>query len=144
MAAADYVRQQAQTGGSRGGRARAEHELQRRVAEWLMKALPPRTCETWWTAVDAAIPLPGKEGAIIGAMRKARGVRAGVPDLVFLHRGQLIAIELKAPDGSMSMEQQVEAPWFRRCGGQWHEARSLEDVAGILESHGVRLRARLT
>jgi hypothetical protein len=109
------------------------------VATYLRLALPERHPDVWWTGVDHA----NAKSRMTGALRKARGVKAGIPDLHVLYRGRSIWIELKAPTGSVSDEQIAQRMFIERAGGFWHEARSTVEVQDILLGHGIRLMARL-
>ena len=78
-----------------------EHRLQVEVADWLRLALPVERClETVWFSIDHA----AAASRMVGYWRKRRGVVAGIPDLLVLHRGRAIWIELKA-DSSLSDDQ---------------------------------------
>lgn len=120
-------------------RGNPEHQLQIDVRKYLDLALPPRHPDVWWTAIDHA----HAASRMTGALRKARGVKAGIPDLHILYRGRSIWIELKAPNGSVSLEQKDVRLNIEKAGGFWHEARSREEVRDILLGHGIRLMAHL-
>lgn len=86
-----------------------EHELQIDCTTMLQTVLLPNVC---WTAIDHGHTFdmrPGRRGVPIGLLearkRKARGVRAGVPDYLFWHRAHSFAIELKTIDGDTSDDQ---------------------------------------
>jgi hypothetical protein len=89
----------------------AEHELQIACTGMLWRILLPDVC---WTAVDHAHSLNmtiGRHGRPIGLIeaqkRKARGVKAGIPDYLFWRKAQAYAIELKATaDGVLSDHQE--------------------------------------
>lgn len=77
------------------------------------------------------------------ALRKALGLRAGVPDLFFLlHGGQAVMIELKAEKGRLSTDQEdfhskVEALGFRVYTVAEPDAgKAVDRISEILESHG--------
>lgn len=114
-----------------------EHRLQKAVATFLFLALPDRNPDIYWTGIDHA----AAASAAVGRGRKERGIKAGIPDLHFLHRGRSIWIELKAEDGSLSDEQQRTRIRIISAGGHWHEARSVEQVQAILLGHGIALAA---
>jgi hypothetical protein len=114
---------------------RPEQTLQKQIAAYLRYALPP---EVWWTAVN---PVPGKTPAVAG-LSKAMGLRPGVPDLIFVHRGAFFAIELKAGKGTESVPQLECAAALQRAGCHSFLCRSLAEVQGVLDANGVILRAR--
>lgn len=67
-----------------------EDALQRAVVQWLTLAKP--RC-LWFH-----VPNGGARDAITGAKLKAMGVKAGVPDLVFIWKGGAGFVELKRPE----------------------------------------------
>lgn len=88
-----------------------------------------------------AIPNGGARTAITGALLKAEGVRAGVPDLCLcLPRGGFhgLYIELKAGKGRMSESQKI---WQERLRAQQYRAECCygadEAIALIREYVGV-------
>jgi hypothetical protein len=52
----------------------------------------------------------------------------GVPDILGVHKGRMIAIELKAPKGTVSPAQQEFIDRINEAGGLAFVARSLDDV----------------
>lgn len=123
----------------RAPRGSPEHQLQVLVARYLNLALPERHPDAWWTSIDHA----NARSSATGGIRKARGVKPGIPDVHVIHRGRSIWIELKAPQGSVSAEQREVAAKITAAGGYWHEARSVEAVQAILRFHGVKLMAQV-
>jgi hypothetical protein len=124
MSAADY-RAAAAPRGRRGSgfQIPPEHRLQIEVVEWLRRALPEArlaVLEVWWTSIDHA----AAASALVGKLRKDRGVRAGIPDMLFLYRGRIIFVELKAPDGDASDSQDAVQMADEAAGAWWHQARS--------------------
>lgn len=123
-------------------RAAPEHALQVQVAQFLAVAL---RAPTTWTGLDAGA---GKMTRASAGRRKARGVRAGWPDLLVMHpapegKGTLvIGIELKAPKGSMSEAQDDMMHSFFRAGAWYVTAKSLDAVVKALEFCKVPLHAR--
>lgn len=77
-----------------------EHEAQIACARMLAQVLRPDVC---WTAVDHA----NARDKLTGAIRKARGVKAGIPDFLFWHYGRGFAIEFKRADGVLSDAQRA-------------------------------------
>ena len=88
----------------RGGRKKqasvqvTEDKLQAIVNVYLSRFLPSRSLH-WATPNDSA----GRERAREGARRKQMGRRAGIPDIFVLHDGHLIGLELKRPEGSVTV-----------------------------------------
>ena len=75
---------------------------------------------------------------------KAMGVKAGVPDLVFVSGRGFFAIELKAPGGGVvSTAQKAVHETWRGFGVGVAVCKSLEEVCACLKGWGFTLRARL-
>ena len=72
-----------------------------------------------------------------GAIAKGMGVRAGVSDLVLLHRGRAYALELKAPTGPPTVEQMEFVSDFDRAGGYACIADDLDRALRVLETWGL-------
>lgn len=115
----------------------SEHALQVRVAAYLEVALAG---VAWWSGVDHGA---GRLAPSVAGLRKARGVKPGIPDIVVLWRGRLIGIELKAGAGRVSTEQEALAAEWRAHGATWSVARSLAEVEAALRAAGVPVRYRV-
>ena len=76
-----------------------EHDVQRQVANMLWKVLRPEVC---WTSIDHA----NAKDRLTGSIRKGRGVKAGVPDVLLWFEGRAFAIELKSEAGVLTLDQQ--------------------------------------
>lgn len=78
------------------------------------------------------VPNGGGRSRAEGGILKAMGVKRGVPDIVIiLPSGKAAFIELKAGKGTLTTEQKA----FRDSLGEdahWAEAKSLEEVSGLL------------
>ena len=114
-----------------------QHEWsdQRSVAAFLSKALPP---DAYWTSIDVG----RSTSAQIGALRKARGIRSGIPDVLIVYRGVTQWIELKH-DTSLSPNQELTRDALLRNGHRWALARSVEEVEAACRDAGIPLRATL-
>lgn len=98
-----------------------------------------------WTSLDAGA---GKMAGRAAGRRKARGVKAGWPDILVLLGSPaavrvLLGIELKAGKGRPSPEQVAVRAAFSSHGGVYEVARSLLEVDAILVRHGIPLRYRV-
>lgn len=113
-----------------------ERELHKQVASYLERVLSD-------DVVFFAVPNGELRTAKTGALLKAMGVKAGVPDLAFvLPDGIAAFIELKAEGGRLSDSQKAFRD--RLPGGACHVVcRSLEDVEQTLIEWGLPLRFRL-
>jgi hypothetical protein len=114
---------------------RPEQALQRAVVQYLQVAAPS---DLFWTAIN---PIPGKTPAA-AAISKAMGLRAGVADLLFIHEGQALFIELKAKDGRESPSQRETSALAGRAAVMTWICKSVEEVEAKLRHWGVPLRAR--
>ncbi len=115
----------------------SEHHLQAAVAEFLGFALPPHE------AVFCSIPNGGKRAKATAGKLKAEGLQPGAPDLLILWKGRVIGLELKTGKGRLSPQQMAFSMRWTTAGGVYAVARSLEEVAGLLDAAGVPLRARI-
>ena len=134
---------------------RSEHSLQIAVAHMLELVLDPE--ETWWSSIDHGV---GKLGKAEAGIRKRRGVKPGLPDIILMARiptqmprsssfndeikvSRMLGIELKAGKGALSSSQRDLHYDWKRMGYEVYVARSLEDVQEILEVCNVPLRRRM-
>jgi len=90
---------------------------QRELATQLAESLDP-AC-VFWTAFDNA---PWSK--VAGILRKRRGCRSGVSDLLVLHKGKLIGLEVKSHSGRISTAQKEVRLEMLRAGGIWWMART--------------------
>ena len=73
-------------------------------------------------------------------MRKKRGVKPGVPDVLVWYRGKSITIELKSRRGQCSRSQRLVRERLLRAGAQWWVCRSANAAMWALARSGVRFR----
>jgi hypothetical protein len=93
----------------------------------------------FWTAVDNQ---PWSK--VAGILRKRRGCRCGVPDLLILHKGTLIGLELKSRSGRVSRAQKEVRLEMLRAGGLWFLVRNTRGALVALNRCGIRFRRRWT
>lgn len=109
-------------------RNRKEHNLQAICVRWFrLKYKPDR-------AIIFAIPNGGSRNEREGANLKREGVTAGAPDLLVVHTGGTIFIEMKTEDrGSRQSPAQKE---FQRIleglGKKYYVVRSFNDFMNIV------------
>ncbi len=115
-------------------RKHPEDDLHMAVAQFLDLALPEDAC---WTTVEHG----GKRGKAEAARLKAKGLRAGWPDILIIYRGRSITIELKAPAGVLSPKQKALHTRLTLAGALVYTARCIEEVEGFL---GVIMPLRAT
>jgi hypothetical protein len=83
------------------------------------------------------IPLGGKRSKTEAAIMKGLGVQAGVPDLLAIKSGQIFFLELKAPKGRLSKEQEETQDRLRKAGAIVGTATGLDEALIWLEDHGI-------
>ena len=104
----------------------SESKIQRAIAAYLDVALP---AGSFWTAIN---PIPGK--SIVAAVTsKAMGMKAGVPDILILHNGETLWIEIKREGGYLSKVQKAVHVNIEMAGGNVYTARSIDDIQEILQ-----------
>ena len=117
--------------------ARPEDRLQIRCAMFAKShvALP-----TFWTALEH-----GRRHSGTAIQRAAewqrlarKGVRTGLPDLIFITHGFVLAVELKV-GSSQSETQKVTETALLTLGHGYVIARSVEQLGEALERHGIPL-----
>lgn len=114
-----------------------EEALQEAVMQYLDACLPPDAV-AWHT------PNGRQVSAITRKIGKAMGVKAGIPDVLILFRGKLIALELKAGRGDETAEQQLMARELTYCGAVVGPVcRSLDEVVAFV-GQILPLRGRLS
>jgi hypothetical protein len=115
-----------------------QHEWRAQEADkaYLDKALP---YDCYWTAIDG-----GRAASrIVGAMRKKRGIKSGLPDWLIVWRGTTLWIERKTStaDSALSENQRLTAHMLKANGHRWDRANSTEEVETALRAAGIPLRA---
>jgi len=112
-----------------------EQELQYECVKWMKRHLSSEV-------VFFHVPNGGKRSMREGAIFKAIGVLAGVPDLIIAWPGTIAAVELKAGKGRVS-EDQIEVQ-ARMSAIGWHvfEVRSLDQLQLILRNLGAPIATK--
>lgn len=115
---------------------RPEQILQRQVVDALDYILAPDV------VFAAHLPAPVNSPKM-GAINKALGMKAGLPDLWFYWpQKQCGAIELKATKGRLSDTQEIMHARLRKAGVMVDIARSLDGVIDTLKTWGCPVRVR--
>lgn len=83
------------------------------------------------------VPNGGKRGKIEGAIFKALGVVAGVPDIIAIHQCRVYALELKADFGKVSEAQLDAMRGMQTAGAIVAAAYGLDDALHKLEGWGL-------
>ncbi len=109
-------------------RAHPEDDFHLTVAQFLDLALPEDAC---WTTVEPG----GKRDKREAERLKAKGVKAGWPDVQIVYRGRLIVIELKAPGEKPSKVQLHMHERLTLAGALVYPAATrIEQVEGFLSA----------
>jgi hypothetical protein len=112
-----------------------EQSLHRAVAQYLSVALTP---ESWFSTIGH-----GGGGYLRGAILHGCGLKSGVPDILIIHEGCAYFLELKAPKGALSKEQEEEFPRIAAAGARIMLARNLGDVRFALATWNIPSRDAL-
>ena len=107
-----------------------EQALQYECVKWMKRHLAKEV-------VFFHVPNGGKRSRREGAIFKAIGVVAGVPDLIIAWPGCVVAIELKEGKGTASKEQEAMHERLKAVGWLVFEVRSLEQFQSTLFGLGV-------
>ncbi len=102
-----------------------EQAFHRAAARFLDLALPDDA--TWFHPANGGARRR-KEAAILSGL----GVKAGIPDLIVVHRGRLIAVELKAPGGRLTPAQKAMHRRLALAGAVVTTVTSLDELASFL------------
>jgi hypothetical protein len=113
-------------------RKEVEQSLQRQCARFLA-FLPAPPDGPYWTAIN---PVPAKSKAVAG-ISKAMGLRAGVPDFLFVFRGKVYFIELKRPKGTVSKDQKEHFENINLAGGYTAVIRDFDHFILQLKEWGM-------
>ena len=111
-------------------RAQPEAQLQAAVVEHLRLRAKP---DVLWLHV----PNGGTRDIREAARFKRMGVLAGASDLLFWHRGNSFALELKSPGGRLSEAQLEFLTRFNDAGGHAASAVGIERALACLEAWGL-------
>jgi VRR-NUC domain len=110
-------------------RRRSEAGIQRATVDHLyLRACPG----VWWAAINN-----NPRSAVAGALAKAAGCKAGLPDLLLVRRGQLYALELKADSGRVSLVQKACHAELREAGAEVAVAHGVDEALAQLEEWGL-------
>jgi hypothetical protein len=115
-------------GAQRG--SRSEQQIQRAVFQHLAIRAAPGTF--------AFHPANGGwRSRVEGAIFKGLGVRAGIPDIVAIKDGKCFFLELKAPDGRLTLVQRDAHAALAAAGATVAVAYGLDEALARLEAWGL-------
>jgi VRR-NUC domain len=115
-------------------RRRPEQDIQKALAEHLRLRQAPGIY--WFHPANG-----GGRSAIEGAILKACGVRAGVPDLILVRDGKTFGLEIKSPKGRLSPAQEAAHEEMKAAGAVVAVAVGIDQALEQLEGWGM-LRGR--
>ena len=113
-----------------------EQELQKAVVQWLRTVL--FFDRSFFFGVANETGVAGKRGMILGKIRKAMGVLAGIPDINIGHRpegskwGYLVGIELKTAKRRQTTAQKAVQGIYGVMGWPYRVCRSIDEVETFL------------
>lgn len=111
-------------------RANLEHKFQVALVSAARRANP--------RIILRAIPNGGARNVIVATKLKAEGVTRGTPDLFCLIPGVGVGfLELKAPRGKLTPEQETFRDQCEACGVPWAVAPDFDTAWGVLAGWGV-------
>jgi hypothetical protein len=83
------------------------------------------------------VPNGGYRKPIEAAIMKGLGVKAGVPDVVAIHRGRCYGLELKAQGGRATPKQLEAIAAMEAAGADCCVAEGLDRALAVLEQWGI-------
>ena len=110
-----------------------EWVLQRAIVAYLSKALPT-------TAYYTSIDIGSAGSAMQGSLRKARGVKPGIADVLIVYQGVSLWLEIKAGT-QLSEAQKLFRDVLQHNGHYWSLVRCPEDAEAACLQAGIPLRA---
>lgn len=114
-------------------RKRDEADFQSALVEELRLILPSN-------AFVFAVPNGGTRNIVEAVNLKRQGVVAGVPDLIVIHAGRPIGLELKTHAGKLSDNQRITFHKLAAAGMRVEVIRSRDAAIAMLRDMGVPLR----
>ncbi len=102
-----------------------EQGLHRAAAQYLDAVLPDNAL--WWHT-----PSGGYRRRTEAAIFTGLGVKAGIPDLLILSRGKLLAVELKSEGGKLTPAQKAMHQRLMLAGAVVTTVTSLDELDGFL------------
>ena len=113
-----------------------EGPIQRSICAYLTTVLDPKVAQFF------AIPNENDGSARMGARLNAQGRKSGVADMCVVSKGIAHFIEVKAEGAYQTKSQKGFQDAITLVGARYAVARSVDDVAEMLEIWGVPTRIR--
>jgi hypothetical protein len=83
------------------------------------------------------VPNGGYRKPIEAGIMKGLGVKAGVPDVVAIHKGRCYGLELKAEGGRVTSKQLAAIAAMEAAGAHCCIAEGLDRALAVLEQWGI-------
>lgn len=107
-----------------------EYAIHKQISDFLAFALTP---ESYYTTVENSNLQGGTAGMIKQARNRERGVKAGFPDIIIIHRGQICCLEVKRPGKGATDTQSVEHKKLKEAGAQVEVVYDVDEVRKLLK-----------
>lgn len=117
---------------------RPEETIQKAVVQFLHAACPYDGNVIWFHPPNGGFRTP-----VEARVFKELGVRPGVPDLVFVHRGAAFFIEIKPPKKDQSDNQEKFEAACERARAPYAVCRSVDEVEGTLRAWHIPMNATI-
>lgn len=111
--------------------AKGENQICLDIASWLREQTLTKDFDYVWFHVPNQFS--GTYKGVFGAMLSWMGRIAGVPDYVFMGKGQCFFVEVKTASGSQSEHQKLFQKWCESKEVPYYVCRSLDDVRCVLK-----------
>ena len=103
-----------------------EADIHMLVADYLDRALPPGTM--WTTVGHGGMPLHPRTASRL----KKQGLKPGIPDVLVVHQGRVIFVEIKRPGGRLSPTQKAMHERITSAGAVVTTCHSVDEVEAFL------------
>lgn len=103
----------------------AETDIQRTVCDYLA-----RKRHFFWRANTAPTVSRNKSGSMFFRKMPKYGM-VGIPDIILIHNGFFIGLEIKDKNGKQSEGQEIFEKKCKEAGGEYYVIKKLEDVIEI-------------
>lgn len=115
----------------------SEYVLHKQIAEFLTLVL---IGGTYFTTVENSNHSGGTLARINQGKDKAKGVKAGFPDILLIHEGQAYTPEIKLPGKHSTKIQKEEQEKIRNAGGKTAEWHSIQEAFTSLKQWNIPVR----
>lgn len=89
-----------------------------------------------WTSLETSNHAGGRLGKILQSKDKAKGVKAGIPDIMILWDWKILFLELKTKSGVSDAQKRMHDR-IRKVGHHVEVVRSLEEILQVFDKFNV-------